>query len=62
MGWPLLTVETELIGDSKNTNERGPSLVGSLGLSARYKRFFSVFFALISQEPEFMDIIRKPQV
>jgi hypothetical protein len=38
-GWPLLTVETEVNGDSKRTNERGPSLVGSLGLSCRYKRF-----------------------
>jgi hypothetical protein len=27
----FLTFETELNGDSKNTNERGPSLVGSLG-------------------------------
>ncbi len=36
---PLLTVETEVNGDSKTTNERGPSLVGSLGLSCRYKRF-----------------------
>jgi hypothetical protein len=27
-GWPLLTVETEINGDSKSTNERGPSLVG----------------------------------
>jgi hypothetical protein len=31
-GWPLLTVETEVNGDSKITNEKGPSLVGSLGL------------------------------
>ncbi len=37
-GWPLLTVETEVNGDSKCTNE-GPSLVGSLGLPCRYKRF-----------------------
>ena len=29
-GWPLLTVETDVNGDSKSTNERGPSLVGSL--------------------------------
>jgi hypothetical protein len=29
--WPLLTVETEGNGDSQSTNERGPSLVGSLG-------------------------------
>jgi hypothetical protein len=35
--WPLLTVESEMNGDS-NTNERGPSLLGSLGLSCRYKR------------------------
>jgi hypothetical protein len=28
-GWPMLTVETEVNGDSKSTNERGPSLVGS---------------------------------
>ncbi len=26
-GWPLLTVETEVNGDSKNTNGRSPSLV-----------------------------------
>ncbi len=34
-GWPLLTFETEMNGDSKSTNERGPSLVGSLSLSCR---------------------------
>ncbi len=38
-GWPLLTVETEVNGDSWSIYERGPSLVGSLGLSFRYKRF-----------------------
>ncbi len=32
-GWPLLTVDTEVNGDSKSTNKRGPFLVGSLGLS-----------------------------
>ena len=32
-GWPLLKVETEVNGDSKRTDERGPSLDGSLGLS-----------------------------
>jgi hypothetical protein len=37
-GWPLLTVGTGN-GDSKSTNGRGPSLVGSLGFSCRYKRF-----------------------
>jgi hypothetical protein len=36
--WPLLTVETEVNGDSKSTNERGPSLVGSLALSCQYNR------------------------
>ena len=39
--WPLLTVEIESNGDSKSTNERGPSLVSSSGLSCRYKRFLS---------------------
>ncbi len=38
-GCPLLTVETEENGDSKSTNDRGPSLVGSLGLSCPYRRF-----------------------
>ncbi len=36
-----MTIETEANGDSKSTNERGPSLVGSLGSSCRYKRFLS---------------------
>jgi hypothetical protein len=31
-GWPLLTVETEVNWDSRNTTERGPSMVGSLGM------------------------------
>ncbi len=35
----LLTVETEGNRDSKKTNERGPNLVSSLGLSCRYKGF-----------------------
>ncbi len=34
----MLTVETEVNGESKSTYERGPSLVGSLGLSCWYKR------------------------
>jgi hypothetical protein len=38
----LLTVEFEVNEDSKSTNERGPSLVGSLGLSCWYKRLFSL--------------------
>ncbi len=39
-GWPLLTVETEVNGNSKSTNERGPSLVFLLDSSCRYKRFW----------------------
>ncbi len=39
VGWPLMTVEAEVNGDWKSTNERGPSLVDSLGLSCRYKSF-----------------------
>ncbi len=31
----LLTVETEANGDSKSTNEMGPTLVASLGSSCR---------------------------
>jgi hypothetical protein len=38
--WPLLTDESCSNGDLWSTNERGPSLSGSLGLSCRYKRFF----------------------
>ncbi len=50
-GWPLLTVETETNGDSKSTNERSPSLIGSLGSSCQYERFFfcSVLAALVAQ-------------
>jgi hypothetical protein len=39
--WPLLNVKTKVSGDSGSTYERGPSLVGSLSLSCRYKRFLS---------------------
>ncbi len=39
-GWPLpWLLKTEMNGGSKSTNERGPSQIGSLGLSCRYKRF-----------------------
>ncbi len=38
-GWPLPTVETEVNGDSKSTNERGPFLVGSLGCRAGTRDF-----------------------
>ncbi len=40
-GWPLLTVETEVNGESKSTNERGPSWAGSSAFSCRYKRLLS---------------------
>jgi hypothetical protein len=38
--WPLLTLETEMNGDSKSTNERGPSLVGSFGLVVPAQKIF----------------------
>ncbi len=44
-GWHLLTVETEVNGDSKSTNERDPSLVGSSAMSCRYK-YKSFLFCL----------------
>jgi hypothetical protein len=47
-GLPLLTVRTEVNGDSKSTNERGPSLVDSFGLSCWYKRFWFCLFNTIA--------------
>ncbi len=44
----LLTVETVANGESKSANKRGPSLVGSLGLSCVYKYFCSALAALLS--------------
>ncbi len=44
-GWPLLTVETEVNRDSKCTNEKGLSLVGSLCLSCRIQDIFSSVLA-----------------
>ncbi len=38
-GWSLLTVETEVNGDSKSPNESGHCLVGSLVLPCKHKRF-----------------------
>jgi hypothetical protein len=40
--WPLPTVEAEVNGDSKRTNERGPSLVGSLACRAGTRDFCSL--------------------
>ncbi len=55
-GQPLLTVETEATGDSKSTNERGPSLVGSLirwACRAGTKSFYSALAALDGQVKTF---------
>ncbi len=50
--WPLLTVATEVNGDSNSTNERGPSLVGSLGRSAGNRDFYPALAALVSPVQE----------
>ncbi len=50
-GGRLPTVETEVHGDSKSTNERGPSLVGSVGFSCWYTRF--LFYLGCSSRPSF---------
>ena len=47
-GWPLLTVEAKA-NQGVSTYERGPSLVGSLGLSCQYKR--SVSYLVWSSRP-----------
>jgi hypothetical protein len=39
-GWPLLSFETEVNGNSKSTIERGPSMVGLLAI---------VFVVLVQQ-------------
>jgi hypothetical protein len=44
-GWPVLTVETEVNGDSRSTNDL--SFVGSLGLLCRYKKILFCFAALV---------------
>jgi hypothetical protein len=45
--WPLLTVETEVNGDSKSTNERCPSLVGHWACRAVTRDFCSALAALV---------------
>ncbi len=40
-GWLLLTAETKVNGDSKSTNERGPSLGCFIGLVVPVQEFFS---------------------
>ncbi len=46
-GWPLLTVEIEMIGDIKRTSERGPFLVGSLACRAGIRDFSSALAVLV---------------
>jgi hypothetical protein len=43
----LLSVETDVNGDSKSTNERGSAMGGLLGMSCWYKNFCSALAALI---------------
>ncbi len=50
-GWPLLTFETEVNGDSKSANEKGPALVGSLGLSCCTRDFCPALSALVGPVP-----------
>ncbi len=54
-GWPLLTVETEMHGDSKRTNERGLSWLVCWACPAvcRYKRF--LFCLGFSSQPSTKD-------
>ncbi len=49
-GWPLLTVETEVNGDSKSTTERSPSLVCLVSFAGRAgtQEFCSALAALVS--------------
>ncbi len=47
--WPLLTVETEVNGDLKSTNERGPSLVAwVVGLDVWVPEIFFLPWLLLS--------------
>ncbi len=58
-GWPLLTVGTEVNGDSKSTIERDPPLVGSLGLPYRYKRFVFCLLAALVGSPSRSKLTRQ---
>ncbi len=46
--WFLLTVETEVNGDSKSTNGRGPSLVPRWARRAGTRDFYPAFAALVN--------------
>jgi hypothetical protein len=48
-------VEIEANGDSMSTFERGPSLVGSLGLLSRYKRY-KIFLSSLYTFSSFVSI------
>jgi hypothetical protein len=65
-GLPQLTVVIKVNGDSKGTNERGPSLVASLGLSCLYKRFlfslgaqYKIFFPTVHSFNFFVPIAQQ---
>jgi len=51
--WPLLPVETEVNGDSKSTNERGPSLVVCWACRASTRDFCSALAAIVGQNKMF---------
>ncbi len=54
----MLTVETEVNGDLKSTYKRGPSLVGSLGSSSRYKRL--LYYFGYSSRPNTNNLAQQP--
>ncbi len=68
-GWPLPTVETEANEDSKNTNERGPPLVGSLGSSCDFCPALvapvgpvqNIFFLTVHYDNLFFPIAQQPR-
>ncbi len=49
-GGPLLTIETEVNGDSKSTNERGPYVVGFWACRASTRDFYSALSVLVIRE------------
>ncbi len=54
----LPTVETEVNGDSKRTNERDPFLIGSLGFSAGWPST-KYFFLTIDYFNSFVPIVQQ---
>jgi hypothetical protein len=47
--WYLITVETEVNGDSKRTDERGPILLVRWACLAGTRDFYSAFATLVGQ-------------